>query len=109
MVKLYIFADLQQIFYRCSVEFDLLPIKWLNYLPFLPLPRTPSRLSSFRSTDGRTGTDRTCDRTRRCLRTIFSGVCGEGGSVCRGARTTTSFGPQRELPPAKLVIHRTNL
>ena len=31
------------------------------YLPFPPLPRTPSRLSSFRSTDGRTGTNRTCD------------------------------------------------
>ena len=31
------------------------------YLPFLPLPRTPSRLSSFRSTDERTGTVRTCD------------------------------------------------
>ena len=30
------------------------------YLLFLPLPRTPSRLSSLRSSDGRTGTDRTC-------------------------------------------------
>ena len=34
------------------------------YLPFHPLSRTPSRLSSFRSTGGRTGTDRTCGRTR---------------------------------------------
>ena len=76
------------------------------YLPFLPLPRTPSRLSSFRSTDGRTGTDRTCGRTRCCLRTILHAVCGDRGGLRRGPRTTTSFGPQRELPPARLVIHR---
>ena len=73
------------------------------YLPFLPLPRTPSRLSSFRSTDGRT--ERVVERGR-CLRTILRAVCGDGGGVRRGPRTTTSFGPQRELPPARLVIHR---
>ena len=38
----------------------------------------------------------------------FNAICGGrgGGGVCRGSRTTTSFGPQRELPPARLVIHR---
>ena len=69
------------------------------YLPFLPLPRMPSRLSLFRSTDGRT--ERVVERGR-CLRTILR---GDGGGVRRGPRTTTSFGPQRELPPARLVIH----
>ena len=76
------------------------------YLPFLPLPRTPSRLSSFRSTDGRT--ERVTERGR-CLRTILLAVCGGGGGVCRGPPTTTLFGPQRDLPPARLVIHRTDL
>ena len=76
------------------------------YQPFLPLPRTPSRLSSFRSTDRRT--ERVIERGR-CLRTILHAVCGGGGGVRRGPRTTTSFGPQRELPPAMLVIHRTDL
>ena len=76
------------------------------YLPFFPLPRTPSRLSSFMSMDGRT--KRVIERGR-CLRTIFSAVCGERGAVCRGPRPTSSFGPQRELPPARLVIHRTDL
>ena len=42
----------------------------------------------------------------RCLRTILRAVCGEGGGVRRGPRATTSFGPQRELPLARLVIHR---
>ena len=32
--------------------------------------------------------------------------CGGGGGVCRGPRTTTSFGPQHEHPLARLVIHR---
>ena len=41
------------------------------------------------------------------LRTIL--VCGDGGGVCRGPRPATSFGPQHELPPARLVIHRTDL
>ena len=74
------------------------------YLPFLPLPRAPSRLSSFRSTDGRTETDRTRDRTRTVFAHHFNAICGKG--VCRGSRTTTSLGPQRELPLARLVIHR---
>ena len=80
------------------------------YLPFLPLPRTPSRLSSFRSTDGRTGrTERVIERGR-CLRPIFRAVCSDGSGVRRWPCTTTSFGPPRELPPARLyVIHRTNL
>ena len=73
------------------------------YLPFLPLPRTPSRLSSFRSTDERT--ERVIERGRR-LRTIVCAVCGDRGGVCRGPRTTTSFGPQCELTSARLVIHR---
>ena len=45
----------------------------------------------------------------RCLRSIFCVVCGEGGAVCRGPRPTIAFGPQRELAPARLVIHRTDL
>ena len=69
------------------------------YLSFLPLPRTPSRLSSFRSTDGRS-------RTRTLLAHHFNAICGGGGGVCRGPRTTTSFAPKRELPLARLVIHR---
>ena len=54
------------------------------YLPFLPPPRTPSRLSSFWSTDERTGTDRTLIERGRCLCTILRAVCGEGGGVCHG-------------------------
>ena len=46
-------------------------------------------------------------RTPLC--TTFSTVCGEGGAVCRGPRPTSSFGSQRELQPARLVIHRTDL
>ena len=40
------------------------------------------------------------------MRTILLQFCVEGGGVCRGPRTTTSFGPQHELPLARLVIHR---
>ena len=40
-----------------------------------------------------------------CLRTILSPVCGDGGGVRRETRTPTSFGPQHELPPARLVLH----
>ena len=43
------------------------------------------------------------------MRTIFSAVCDEVGAVCRGSRPITSFCPQRELPLARLVIHRTDL
>ena len=63
-------------------------------------------LSSSRSSDGRTGTDRTCDQTPTPLAHQFDTICGDGGAVCRGPRTTSSFGPQRELPLARLVIRR---
>ena len=56
-------------------------------------------------TDGQGRTERVIERGR-CLRTILRAVCGDGGGVRRGPRTTTSFGPQRELPQARLVIHR---
>ena len=59
-------------------------------------------------TDGQGRTERVIERGR-CLRTILRAVCGGGGGACRGPRTTTSFGPQRELPPARLLIHRTDL
>ena len=36
----------------------------------------------------------------------FDTICGGGGGVCRGHRTTASYGPQRELPLARLVIRR---
>ena len=55
-------------------------------------------------TDGQGRTERVVERGR-CLRTILRAVCGDGGGLRRGPRTTTSFGPQRELPPARLVIH----
>ena len=53
-------------------------------------------------TDGQGRTERVIERRRR-LRTILRAVCGGQRG---GPRTTTSFGPQRELPPARLVIHR---
>ena len=56
-------------------------------------------------TDGQGRTERVIERGR-CLRTILRAVCGDGGGVRRGPRTTTSFGPQRELPQTRLVIHR---
>ena len=54
--------------------------------------------------DGQGRTERVIERGR-CLRTILRAVCGEGGGVRRGPRVTTAFGPQRELPLARLVIH----
>ena len=36
-------------------------------------------VSSSGSTDGRTGTDRTCDRTRTMLAHHFDAICGDGG------------------------------
>ena len=36
----------------------------------------------------------------------FNAICGGAGGVCRGPRRTTSFGPQHELPLARLVIYR---
>ena len=56
-------------------------------------------------TNGQGRTEHVIERGR-CLRTTLYAVCGDGGGVCRGPRTTTSFGPQRELPPARLAIHR---
>ena len=80
------------------------------YLPILQLPRTHSVTTSHhpRSTDGRAGSDRTCDRNADAvLRTIFRAVCSDGDGVRRGPRATTSFGPQHELrTQARLVIHR---
>ena len=49
------------------------------------------------------------ERRGRCVAHHFNAVCGDGGGVCRGPRPATSFGPQHELPPARLVIHRTDL
>ena len=49
------------------------------------------------------------ERTLRHADTVahhFHAVSGYGGDVCRGLRTTSSFGPQLELLPARLVIHR---
>ena len=56
-------------------------------------------------TDEQGRTERVLQRGR-CLRTILSAVCCDGGGVRRGQRTTISFSPQHELPPARLVIHR---
>ena len=73
------------------------------------LPRTPSQRSSFVATDGRAGTDSSILRGTGTVAHHFHAVCGEGGAVCRGPRPTSSFGPQRELLPARLVIYRTDL
>ena len=56
-------------------------------------------------TDEQGRTERVLD-TRTLIAHHLCAVCGEGGGVRRGPRTTTSFGPQRELPPARLVIHQ---
>ena len=69
-------------------------------------PRTPSRHSSFFAADGRAGTDSSILRHADTVAHQFDAICGRGGGVCRVPRTTTSFGPQRELPLARLVIHR---
>ena len=71
---------------------------------FRSLVRPHDYHHSGQRTDGQGRTERVIERGR-CLRTILHAVCG----VRRGPRTTTSFGPQRELPPAMLVIHRTDL
>ena len=49
------------------------------------------------------------NKTNSTCNHIVSTVRPAGGAVCRGPRPTSSFGPQRELPPARLVIHRTDL
>ena len=81
-------------------EGQLILMAELNYIPHPKRPpRMPSRRSSFFAADGRA-------LLRTLLRTIFTQFCGGGGGVYRRHRTTTSFGPQRELPLARLVIHR---
>ena len=85
----------------------------LNPLPINP-PRTHSRLydesiSSHVSSDRRAVTDMNGERRGRCVAHHFNAICGDGGGVCRGPRPATSFGPQHELPLARLVIHRTDL
>ena len=70
------------------------------------LPRTSSRRSSFFAADGRAETVSSILRHADTVAHHFNAICGEGGGVCRGPRTTTSFGSQRELPLARLVIHR---
>ena len=69
-------------------------------------PRTPSRRSSFFAADGRAGTDSSIRRHAETVAHHFNAICDGGGGVCREPRVTTSFGPQRELPLARLVIHR---
>ena len=66
-------------------------------------------ISSHVSSDRRAVTDMNGERRGRCVAHHFNAVCGDGGGVCRGPRPATSFGPQHELPPARLAIHRTDL
>ena len=67
---------------------------------------TSTLCSSFFAADGWAGTDNSILRHADTVAHHFNAICGGGGGVCRGPRTTTSFGPQRELPLASLVIHR---
>ena len=69
-------------------------------------PRTPSRRSSFFAADERSGTDSSNLRHADTVAHHYHAICGGEGGVCHGLRTTTSFGPHRELPLARLVIHR---
>ena len=66
-------------------------------------------ITSHVSSDRRAVTDMNGERRGRCAAHHFNAVCGDGGGVCRGPRPATSFGPQHELPPARLAIHRTDL
>ena len=61
-------------------------------------------LSSHVFTDGRAVTDMNGRRGRCAAHVHFT--CRLWRGVRRGPRATTSFGPQHELPPARLVIHR---
>ena len=79
------------------------------YLPFLPLPRMPSRQSSFRSSDGRTGTNRTCDSTRTLFAHHFKCRLWRWGWCTSWAPYDHLIRPQRELLPTRLVTHRTDL
>ena len=58
-----------------------------TYLPFLPLPRSPSRQSSFRSTDGRTKRVIECGR---CLGTILRAFVAMGVVYVAGKVQTRS-------------------
>ena len=86
----------------------------LNPLPINP-PRTHSRLYHHMClrTDGRWRTwmeylISVSSWRGRCVAHHFNAVCGDVACM-RGPRPATSFGPQHELPPARLVIHRTDL
>ena len=72
-------------------------------------PYSLTTVSSHVLSDRRAVTDMNGERRGRCVAHHFNAVCGDGGGVRRGPRTATSFGPQHELPPARLVIHRTDL
>ena len=65
----------------------------------------PHDAHHFFVTDRRAGTDSSILRGVDTVAHHFHAVCAE----CRGPRPTSSFGPQRELTPARLVIHRTDL
>ena len=58
---------------------------------------------------GRAGTDNSILGGADTVVHHFHSVWGEEGAVCRGLRPTSSFGPQRKLPTARLVIQRTDL
>ena len=66
-------------------------------------PRTPSRPSSFFATDGPAGTDISILRGVDTVAHHFHAVCSEGSAVCS---KPSSFGPKRELPPARLQTYR---
>ena len=70
-------------------------------------PRTPSRHSSFFAPDGRAETDSFHFETRgHCCAPIYMQFVAEGVVYVVCPRTTTSFCHKRELPPARLEIHR---
>ena len=73
--------------------------------PKRPLVR-PHDAHHFFAADGRAGTGSLILRHADTVEHHFHAICGGGGGVCRGSRTTTSFCPQRELPLARLVIYR---
>ena len=69
----------------------------------------PHDAHHFFVTDRRAGTDSSILRGVDTVAHHFHAVCGEGGAEYRGPRPTSSFSPQRELTPARLVIHPTDL
>ena len=70
-------------------------------------PRTPSRRSSFFATVERAGTDSSILRGADIVAHHFHAVCGAGVLYMYmyvvDAVRPTQFGPQRELPSARLV------